>query len=67
MAYISSKCIECKDRTKRCAGMYSGKDENGKRFSGRMYLCDNMGCRINIDRMKSIKRLHYANAVSGGR
>lgn len=57
MAYISQKCVTCKDRTKRCAGTYSGKDEDGVQFSGQMYLCSNQSCEINIERMRGQKQL----------
>lgn len=53
MAYISSKCVECTEKTKRCAGEYSAKDEAGKKFQGRMYLCDKTNCDINRVRQRA--------------
>lgn len=58
MAYFSLQCVACQDSTKRYAGIYKGKDENGQRFCGRMYLCDNSACKINIERIRGEKQLH---------
>lgn len=57
MAYISRECMECTDKTKKFAGGYSGKDENGKRFHGRMYSCDNAACEINRARLRIRKAM----------
>lgn len=50
MAYISKKCVTCTEPSKRAAGQYSAKDENGKRFSGHLYECDNEICPIKLMR-----------------
>lgn len=57
MAYISRQCVVCKECTKRCAGKYTGKDENGKPFAEPMYLCENSLCRINMERARGQKQL----------
>ena len=62
MAYISRQCVDCEDCTKRCAGEFCGKDENGKRFCGQMYLCDNSNCAINRMRKRGEKQLHVLEA-----
>lgn len=58
MAYISRQCVTCEDCTKQCAGKFSGKDENGKKFYGQMYTCDNKNCTINRIRKRGEKQLH---------
>lgn len=55
MAYISRECVNCKDKTKRCAGEYHGKDESGKRFRGHMFLCSNETCEIYHARQRAKK------------
>lgn len=55
--YISTKCMICIDSTKRCVGTYTGKDENGEEFSGYMYLCDNLRCTINTERIRGQKQI----------
>lgn len=62
MAYISRQCVDCGDCTKRCAGEFRGKDENGKRFYGQMYLCDNRDCEINRTRKRGRKQFHVLEA-----
>lgn len=57
MAYISGKCVGCKEKTKQYAGEYSGTDENGVKFRGRMYRCNNADCDINIVRLRAEKDL----------
>lgn len=57
MAYLSGKCVVCNEKTKRCAGEYSGIDENGKKFRGRMYLCDRADCDINKTLLRAKKKL----------
>lgn len=57
MAYISRECVTCTDRTKRCEGKFTGRDEDGKLFSGDMYTCENGICPINMERMRTQKRL----------
>ncbi len=59
MAFISRECLTCTEGTKRYAGGFSGRDEQGKPFSGKMYLCDNMVCKINLVRLRSQKELRY--------
>lgn len=61
MAYISRKCVACKDNTKRAAGKFCGRDENGIFFSGHMYECDNLFCSINVERLKMGGRKHLNN------
>lgn len=67
MAYISRECVTCTDRTKRSAGKFKGRDENGKFFSGDMYTCDNCYCQINIERMRTQKKLRQQEADSTDR
>ena len=57
MAYLSRACVTCTDPTRRPAGRYSGRDEKGRRFSGRRYVCDNAGCKINREREHARKQL----------
>ena len=57
MACISRECVTCADPTKRCEGKYHGRDEKGKCFSGDMYTCSNSNCQINIERMRTQRRL----------
>ena len=57
MAYISRECVSCTDPTKRCESTYHGKDEKGKVFRGNMYVCSNAHCQINIERMRTQRRL----------
>lgn len=56
MAYFSLQCAACRDRTKRCAGSYSGRDEDRRPYEGPMYLCENAACRINAERLRSEKQ-----------
>lgn len=65
MAYISQKCVSCRERTKRDAGGYSALDENGERFSGHLYLCNNSACEINQERMRGQKQLRMLEAERG--
>lgn len=58
MAYFSLQCVACSDQTKRCAGEYSGKDEDGQPFCGQMYLCGNSTCKINVERVRAEKQFH---------
>lgn len=62
MAYFSTQCMDCDDRSKQCSGEYSAKDENGQRFAGEMYLCANGACRINIERQRGEKQCHALEA-----
>lgn len=57
MAYISRECVTCTDPSKRCEGKYHGRDEKGKFFSGDMYICNNSCCQINLERMRTQKKL----------
>lgn len=57
MGYISRECVACKEKTKRYAGGYVGRDENGKRFHGRMYFCNNADCEINQARLRAKKAM----------
>lgn len=66
MAYISRECVACTDRTKRCDGQFKGRDENGNPFSGDMYTCDNGICPINMERMRTRKRLRRQDADRSG-
>lgn len=63
MAYISRECVDCTDRTKRCEGKFCGRDENGNSFSGNMYICENGICPINIERMRTQKKLRQQESA----
>lgn len=63
MAYISRECVTCTDPTKRCEGQYKGRDEKGKFFSGDMYICSNSYCQINIERVRTLKKLRQREDV----
>lgn len=54
MAFYSSQCIACEEPSKQCIGEYRGKDEKGK-YSGTLYLCDNMGCKVRQSCQKTQK------------
>lgn len=56
MAFISRKCIECTDPTKRVSGSYRGKDKQGT-FKGDMYTCENKICEVYRARDREVKRL----------
>lgn len=56
MAFISKKCIECNDPTKRVSGSYRGKDRQGA-FKGDMYTCENKICEIYRARDREVRRL----------
>lgn len=58
MAFFSLQCAACSDRTKQCAGEYSGKDEDGQPFCGQMYLCSNSTCIINTERVRAEKQFY---------
>lgn len=62
MAHFSTQCIDCTDCAKQYSGEYSAKDEDGKRFSGKMVLCDNSACRVNIERQRGEKQYHALEA-----
>lgn len=49
--------MNCTEKTKRYAGEYSGKDENGERFHGHMFCCKNKACEINYARMRARKAM----------
>lgn len=53
MAFYSQQCVDCTETTKRCAGEYHGKNEQGKPFSGTMYTCENPACKISYERRKT--------------
>lgn len=66
MAYISGRCVTCKEKTKQSAGEYNGRDEKGKRFWGRLYVCEKTDCDINRTRMwaeKDFRRDQYILSV----
>lgn len=56
MAFISRKCIECTDPTRRVSGSYNGKDRHGA-FKGDMYTCENKICEVYRAREREIRRL----------
>lgn len=63
MAYFSLQCVACQDATKRFSGEYGGQDEDGQRFDGPMYLCENRACKINAERMRGEKQLRTMEAA----
>lgn len=66
MAYISGRCVACREKTKQRDGEYSGRDEKGKRFWGRMYLCEKADCDINRARLRAEKELRGNRSVLPG-
>lgn len=58
MAFISKQCVTCTEPTKRECGKYRGSDEKGK-YSGPLYECNNVGCKIYYGRGKTKSQLSF--------
>lgn len=46
MSHYASKCVECRDLSKKCIKMRL-KDERGKVYYGWLYDCSNNECNIS--------------------
>lgn len=57
MAYISQKCVNCEEHTRRCVRRFSACDENGEPFFCPMYICGNRACSVNIERLRGERQI----------
>lgn len=60
MGIFSTRCISCKESTKRCIETYQdidSDDENGM-VTGQLYECENMHCEIKRAIKRGVRETH---------